>query len=126
MTLIVWRWTVFPAQIVRVYWSIRERNLIVVGIIIRTRQSVRGTKLQAIRKSLFQTQQQPVVIRAHARLQILNYFRTTDDGIKRHSTDNATDDEMRAGVAHVIGPKHELVTKLALHSNIKLMDHRVL
>src|ERR1043165_6079086 len=126
MTLIVWRWAILATQVVRIYRPIRKRDLIVVRVVIRTRKSVRGSKLVMIRKPSFETQQQPVVLRSHTRFEILHDVRSANDRIERHGSDDATDDEVGANVAHVIGTESKLATKLALHARVHLLDHRVL
>src|SRR6185369_7296787 len=126
MPLIVRRWTILAPQVVRVDRPIRERNLIVVGVVERARQRVRRSKLRVCCKALLDTQQQAVVLRAHARLEVLHEVRSTDDRIKRYRTDNTTDNEVCTDVAHVIGAKGKVFAQLALNSDIDLVDHRVL
>src|ERR1043166_598131 len=100
MSLIVRRRTVFTAQVVGVYRPVRERNLIVVGVVERARQRVRRSKLVVLRETLLQTQQQAVVLSPHTRLEVLHDVWSTDDGIEGHCADHTTDDEVRADVAH--------------------------
>src|ERR1043165_7232496 len=113
MTLIVRRWAILATQVIRIYRPIRKRDLIVVRVVIRTRKSVRRSKLVMIRKTSFETQQQPVVLRSHTRFEILHDVRSANDRIERHGSDDATDDEVGANVAHVIGTESKLATKLA-------------
>src|SRR6185369_5676471 len=102
MTLIVWRWPILAAQVVRVYRSIRKRNLIIVGVVVRSRQRVRSPKLIPVRKAPFETHYEPVIVCPDTRLEVLHDIRSAHDGIERHGANHATDNEMRTDVANVI------------------------
>src|SRR5262245_7016418 len=76
-------------------------------------------------ESLFETNEQPVVFRFDARLQIGNGIRSTDNRIE-YGTDGTSNDEVRAEVVQVVCSKHVVASKLTLNSEIELLDHRVL
>src|ERR1041384_6063153 len=122
MALIVRRWPILQLQVVRVQRTIRKRDLIVVRVIERLRQRIRSTQLIPGGKSFLETQQQPVTLRLHTRLEIHNRIGPTHDRIE-NSTNRATDDEMRAEVEQGIRA-HDVIGKLSLNAEVNLLDHR--
>src|SRR6185503_13271960 len=126
MTLIVRCRPILATQIIRVYRTIRKRNLIVIGIVERARQRVRRSKLVITRKTLFETQQQTVILRSHTRLEVLHDLWSTDDRIEMHGADNTPDDEVCADVTHVVSANREVLGELTLYADVHLVDHRVL
>src|SRR5687768_13467655 len=97
MALIVWRWPILQLQVVRIQWPIGKRNLIVVRVIESFRERVRSAQLIPGRESFLETQQQPVILRLHARLEIHNGVRSTYNRIE-NSSYRASNDEVRAEV----------------------------
>src|SRR4051812_43964921 len=61
MALVVGRRPVFQLQVVGINGAVRERNLIVVGVVKRLRERVGGAELKATRVPLFDAQEQPVI-----------------------------------------------------------------
>src|ERR1044072_134246 len=78
-----------------------------------------------MRETLLQTHQQPVVLCSNTRLQICNGIRTSNSRIE-HCSDSATDDEVCPEVVQIVGAKHVVRSKLALHPDVHLLNHGVL
>ena len=135
MPLIVRRRTVLASQVVRVDRAVAERDLIVVGVVVGLARTCtrRGTRIG--RKAPLELDEQGIVVRLRARLEVDDAVGTADDRVE-HRADGAPDDEVGAVVVHDIDantcrrpswrstPSRHLVHLRVLQSRVDDVDAR--
>src|SRR5262249_29720238 len=88
-------------------------------------ERIRRSKLIVIRPALFKAHNQRVVLGLDARLEIYDPIRPSDYRVEDRS-DRAADDEVSSEIVQIVGSHREVPADLALESNVRLLDHRIL
>src|SRR5947209_1119597 len=118
------RWPVFTAKVVRVNWTNIEGNLVVVGLVECLRKGVRDIQLCAIAKLSLCRDEQRVVVRVHAGLDVIDSVRTTGDWIE-DGANLPSEEEVRTKVMETVKPQRRLGTEIPLDTGIELLHHAI-
>ena len=124
VALVVRRRAVLEPQVGRIDRPVGERDLIVVGVVQRLAERVRGPEPD-VGAAALGADEQRVVVRVHARLEVDDAIRAADHRVE-HLADRAADDEVRAEVVHAVHAQHDAVRQGLLDAEVPLLDARVL